>query len=53
MNKAGTSKPLMTIILTAMNEWLKVGTVELEWNFSEDEDHAGLTQALTEQQPIG
>jgi len=53
MMKAGTSNTLKIIILMAMNAWLTEGTLELEWNFPEDEDHAGLTQALAEQQQIG
>jgi len=50
MTKAGTSKPLMIIIIKAMREWLKAGTLEVDWNFQQDEDHADLTQALAEQQ---
>ena len=46
MKKAGTSKPLMTIILKAMRAWLQEGILEIEWNFPEVEDHEGLTQAL-------
>ena len=53
MKKVGTSKPLMTIILKAMRAWLQEGILEIEWNFPEDEDHGGLTQALAEQQQIG
>ena len=51
--KAGTSKPLMIIILKAMREWLNEGILEIEWNFPEDADHEGFTQALAEQQQIG
>ena len=37
-----------------MKAWLKDGTfLEIDWNFPEDDDHAGLTQALAEQQQIG
>ena len=53
MTKAGTSEPLKIIIITAIKEWLEKGTLELHWNFPQDEDHAGLTQALVEQQQIG
>jgi len=54
-DKAGTSEPLKIIITitTPMKEWLKTGTLELDWNFPQDEDHAGLTQALSEHQQIG
>ena len=50
--KAGTSKPLMIIILKAMREWLNEGILEIEWDFPEDIDHEGCTQALAEQQLI-
>jgi len=53
MKKAGTSKPLTIIILKATRAWLKEGILEIEWNFPEDADHEGLTQALAEQQQIG
>jgi len=43
MKKAGTSKPLMIIILKAMRAWLQEGILEIEWNFPEDEDHDGFT----------
>jgi len=45
MKKAGTSKPLTTIILKAMRAWFKEGILEIEWNFPEDADHEGLTQS--------
>jgi len=51
--KAGTSNTLKILILKAMKAWLTEGTLELDWNFPEDEDRAGLTQALAEQQQIG
>ena len=41
----------MTIILKAMREWLNEGILEIEWDFPEDADHEGFTQALAEQQP--
>jgi len=53
MQKAGTSKPLMIIILKAMREWLNEGILEIEWEYPEDLDHEGCTQALAEQQLIG
>ena len=37
----------------AMREWLNEGILEIEWNFPEDADHEGFTQALAEQQQIG
>jgi len=51
MKKAGTSKPLMTIIRKAMHAWLQEGILEIEWTFPEDEGHDGSTQTLAEQQP--
>ena len=53
MTKAGTSEPALKIItITAMKKWLK-GTLKLDWNIPQDEEHAGLTQALAEQQQTG
>ena len=43
----------MIIILKAMREWLNEGILEIEWDFPEDIDHEGCTQALAEQQLIG
>jgi len=53
MTKAGTPDPLKIIIIKAMKAWLPDGTVEVEWEYPEDEDHAGITQALAEQKQIG
>ena len=52
MTKAGTSQPLKIIIITAIREWLKEGKLEVDWNIPQDEDHAGLTQALVEKEQI-
>jgi len=38
---------------TPRNESMAQRKLEIDWNFPEDEDHAGLTQALAEQQQIG
>ena len=53
MKKAGTHKPLIPILIKAMTNWLANGKLTIKWKFAQDEDHEGITQALTEQQQIG
>ena len=36
-----------------MTNWLANGKLTIKWKFAQDEDHEGITQALTEQQQIG